>query len=305
MARRRKGRQLDGWVIIDKPAGISSSAIVNKVKWVLDANKAGHAGTLDPEATGLLAIALGEATKTVPWVMDTLKAYDFRVRLGQATNTDDAEGEVIASSEQRPSREEIEDALQNFIGDIDQVPPKFSAIKIDGERAYAKAREGEDVELKPRPLFVDELRLIEQPDDDHADLHLVCGKGGYVRSIARDLGEALGCFGHVKTLRRVWSGPFSLADHGTEYEIFNCPDKTPELDTHILPIEIALRDVAEIEISEPNLRAIQHGNSIVPFAADLDHGQEAWVSYNGFAIALGTFEAGSFFPSRVLNRALP
>ena len=166
MARRRKGRAISGWVIIDKPAGWTSTAVVNKVKWAFQAQKAGHAGTLDPDATGVLAVALGEATKTVPFITDALKAYEFMVKFGEATNTDDAEGEVISRSDVRPSGDEIKEALHAFVGDIEQVPPKFSAIKIDGQRAYALAREGEDVTLSARPLYVDSLILNEQPDAD-------------------------------------------------------------------------------------------------------------------------------------------
>ena len=169
MARRKKGRDVHGWLVVDKPAGLTSNAVVNKVRWAFDAKKAGHAGTLDPEATGVLAIALGEATKTVPYVTDALKAYRFTVRLGQATNTDDAEGEVVASSDARPSDDEIRAALPAFTGDIMQVPPKFSAVKIDGQRAYKLARDEEDFEIAARPLFVDELELVDRPDADYDD----------------------------------------------------------------------------------------------------------------------------------------
>ena len=193
MGRKRKGRDISGWLLVDKPAGMTSTAVVNKVKWALNANKAGHCGTLDPEATGVLAIALGEATKTVSYVTEALKCYRFTVRFGAATNTDDAEGEVIAESDLRPSDDQIKDALNRFIGDIEQIPPKFSAVKIDGERAYALARQGENIELVSRPLFVQSLLMIDRPDRDHAVLEMVCGKGGYVRSIARDLGEYLSC----------------------------------------------------------------------------------------------------------------
>lgn len=168
MGRKRKGRDISGWLLVDKPAGMTSTAVVNKVKWALNANKAGHCGTLDPEATGVLAIALGEATKTVSYVTEALKCYRFTVRFGAATNTDDAEGEVIAESDLRPSDDQIKDALNRFIGDIEQIPPKFSAVKIDGERAYALARQGENIELASRPLFVQSLLMIDRPDRDHA-----------------------------------------------------------------------------------------------------------------------------------------
>lgn len=163
MARKRKGRDISGWLVVDKPAGLTSTAVVNKVRWAMDAKKAGHAGTLDPDATGVLAVALGEATKTVPFITDALKAYTFTVRLGQATNTDDAEGEVIASSDLRPEDAAIKDALGAFVGDIMQVPPKFSAVKIDGQRAYKLARDGEDVEIAARPLWVEELVMTTAP----------------------------------------------------------------------------------------------------------------------------------------------
>ena len=178
MGRRQKGRDISGWLIVDKPAGPTSTAVVNKVRWALNARKAGHAGTLDPEATGVLAVALGEATKTVPYVTDALKAYSFTVRLGQATNTDDAEGEVIATSDACPSDDEIKAALGQFVGDIEQIPPKFSAVKIDGQRAYKLARDGADVEIAPRPLWVEELVMTDRPDADHVTLEMTCGKGG-------------------------------------------------------------------------------------------------------------------------------
>ena len=212
MARTRKGRAISGWLVVDKPAGVTSTTVVNKVKWAFSAQKAGHAGTLDPAATGVLAIALGEATKTVSLITDALKCYRFVVTLGAATTTDDAEGTVIATSDQRPTDADILAALPAFRGDIDQIPPQFSAVKVDGARAYDLAREGEEMDLAARPLWVDRLDLIGRPDADHVELEMVCGKGGYVRSIARDLGRSLGCLGHVQWLRREWSGPFTAAE---------------------------------------------------------------------------------------------
>ena len=211
MARMKKGRAVSGWLVVDKPAGITSTAIVNKVKWAFQAQKAGHAGTLDPAATGVLAITLGEATKTVPYITDALKCYHFRMTFGASTTTDDAEGDVLERSDLRPDDAAIEAALARFRGDIEQVPPQFSAVKVEGERAYDLAREGEAMILAARPLFVERLVIIDRPDVDHVDLEMVCGKGGYVRSIARDLGQALGCLGHVAWLRREWSGPFTAA----------------------------------------------------------------------------------------------
>ena len=206
---RKKGRDVSGWLLVDKPAGVGSTDVVGRVRWALDAKKAGHAGTLDPDATGLLAVALGEATKTVPYLTDALKAYDFTVAWGAETSTDDAAGEVLRRSDARPAAEAIEAALPAFRGEILQVPPAVSAVKVDGARAYDLAREGEDLDLAARPLWVESLTLLECGAET-ARLEMVCGKGGYVRSIARDLGRTLGCLGHVATLRRVWSGPFDV-----------------------------------------------------------------------------------------------
>ena len=296
----RKGRDISGWLVVDKPAGPTSTAVVNKVRWALGAKKAGHAGTLDPEATGVLAVALGEATKTVPYITDALKAYTFTVRLGQATNTDDAEGEIIAESAARPSDDDIKAALGPFIGEIMQVPPKFSAVKIDGERAYKLARDGEDIELAARPLWVEELLLVDRPDPDHVMLEMTCGKGGYVRAIARDLGEALGCHGHVTTLRRIWSGPFDAAD-GISMETIEELAKSPELDTYLRPIEEGLADLPELKCTAEGAARLRNGNPGMVLASDVEYGDEAWASFEGRAVAVGTYKAGQLHPSRVFN----
>jgi tRNA pseudouridine55 synthase len=301
MARRKKGRDIHGWVIVDKPAGISSNDVVGKVRWAFDAKKAGHAGTLDPEATGVLAVALGEATKTVPFVTDALKAYQFTVRLGQATNTDDAEGEVIQTSDIRPTDDEIKSELGAFVGDIMQVPPKFSAVKIDGQRAYKLARDGEDITMNARELYVDSLDFIARDDADHVTLEMVCGKGGYVRAIARDLGEALGCHGHVRNLRRTWSGPFDASDGLTLDQVQELA-KTPELDDHIKPLEIGLEDLPELPCSADGATKLKNGNPGMVMASDVEYGDEAWASYQGQAIAVGRYKAGELHPSRVFVR---
>lgn len=298
MARKRKGRDISGWLVVDKPAGITSNAVVNKVRWAMDAKKAGHAGTLDPEATGVLAVALGEATKTVPYITDALKAYVFTVRLGQATNTDDAEGEVISESDERPNDDEIKAALGAFVGDIMQVPPQFSAVKVDGERAYKKARGGEEMELAARPLWVEELLLIDRPDEDHVTLELTCGKGGYVRSIARDLGAALGCFGHVRELRRIWSGPFEAKD-GISIEEIDTKAKTGSLDGYLLPLETGLADLSEVRCMAESVAKLRNGNPGTVIAADAEFGEEVWASYDGEPIAIGTYKGGELHPSRV------
>ena len=298
MGRKRKGRDISGWLVVDKPAGMTSTAVVNKVRWAMDAKKAGHAGTLDPEATGVLAVALGEATKTVPYITDALKAYTFTVRLGQATNTDDAEGEVIAESPARPSDDDIKQALAPFLGDIMQVPPKFSAVKIDGQRAYKLARDGEDVNLSARPLWVEELVLVDRPDEDHAVLEMTCGKGGYVRSIARDLGEALGCHGHVRELRRIWSGPFEAED-GLSIEQIDEMAKTEALDDYLHPLETGLSDLPELKCTPEGATRLRNGNPGMVLASDVEYGDEAWASLDGKAVAVGIYKSGELHPSRV------
>jgi tRNA pseudouridine55 synthase len=302
MGRKRKGRDISGWLVVDKPAGLTSTAVVNKVRWALNANKAGHAGTLDPDATGVLAVALGEATKTVPFITDALKAYVFTVRLGQATNTDDAEGEIIAQSDLRPDDATIKEALLGFIGDIEQVPPQFSAVKVDGQRAYKLAREGTDMDLAARPLFVDSLLLVDRPDDDHVILEMTCGKGGYVRSIARDLGAALGCHAHVQSLRRIWSGPFE-ATQGLSLEQIDALARTPELDDHLLPLEEGLQDLPEVRASADGAAKLRNGNPGLVFADGVEYGDECWASFEGRAVAVGRYKSGELHPSRVFNTA--
>ncbi len=300
MGRKRKGRDISGWLVVDKPAGLTSTAVVNKVRWAFDAKKAGHAGTLDPEATGVLAVALGEATKTVPYITDAMKAYTFTVTLGAATNTDDAEGEVIATSDARPSDEEIKEALLGFLGEIQQVPPKFSAVKVDGQRAYKLARDGEEVELAARPLWVEELVMLDRPDADHVVLEMTCGKGGYVRSIARDLGEKLGCLGHVQQLRRIWSGPFD-AEEGVSLEQIDELAKSPEIDQFLRPLEEGLADLPELKCTAQGVVRLKNGNAGMVIASDVEYGEEAWASFEGKPIAVGVYKAGELHPSRVFQ----
>jgi len=295
---RRKGRDISGWLVIDKPAGPTSTAVVNKVRWAFGAAKAGHAGTLDPAATGLLAVALGEATKTVPYVTDDDKCYRFTVRWGEATNTDDAEGEVIATSALRPTDEAIRAALPAFTGEIMQVPPKFSAVKIDGERAYALARDEAAFEIAARPLWVESLVLTARPDADHAEFEMVCGKGGYVRAIARDLGQALGCLGHVTALRRIWSGPFTLED-ALGWDELEALAKSPELDARLLPLETGLAGLPELRCSAEGAARLRNGNPGMVLAANVQYGDEAWASLDGRAVAVGIYRAGELHPSRV------
>ena len=297
---RKKGREISGWLVVDKPAGVTSTAVVGKVRWAFDAKKAGHAGTLDPAATGVLAVALGEATKTVPYITDALKCYRFTVRLGAATNTDDAEGEVIQTSDLRPTDAEIAAALPAFTGDIQQVPPQFSAVKVDGQRAYALARAGEAMDLAARDLWVESLDLLARPDADTLELEMVCGKGGYVRAIARDLGATLGCLGHVVTLRRVWSGPFDAED-GISLEALEQMARTPELDARLLPLEVGLADLSELKATAEGAARIRNGNPGMVLASNVEFGEEAWASYQGQPIAVGIYKSGELHPSRVFN----
>ncbi len=300
MGRRRKGRDISGWLVIDKPAGPTSTAVVNKVRWAYGAQKAGHAGTLDPAATGVLAIALGEATKTIPFITDALKAYRFTVRFGQSTTTDDAEGEVLATSEARPTDDEIRSALPAFTGDILQVPPQFSAVKVDGERAYALARVGEDLDLDARPLWVESLTLTARPDADRAELEMVCGKGGYVRSVARDLGEALGCHAHVLGLRRLWSGPFDARD-GLSLDRIEDLAQTEALDAFLRPLEDGLSDLPEVRCTPEAAIRLRNGNPAPVIASQAEYGDTAWASLDGRAVAVGTYRAGELHPSRVFK----
>ncbi|MCU0828509.1 MAG: tRNA pseudouridine(55) synthase TruB [Tabrizicola sp.] len=300
MGRTKKGRAVSGWLVVDKPAGLTSTAVVNKVKWALSALKAGHAGTLDPDATGVLAVALGEATKTIPYITDALKCYRFRVAFGAATDTDDASGQVIATSPLRPTDAQVEAALGAFRGQINQVPPQYSAVKVDGERAYDLAREGEQMDLAPRPLWVDSLTVLGRPDPDHVDLEMVCGKGGYVRSVARDLGAALGCLGHVAWLRRAWSGPFR-ADDGVTLDQIDAEAKTDALDARLLPLELGLQGLPEFPATPEGAARLQNGNpgQVIGHA---DWGTEGWASLQGQAIAVGHYRGGELHPTRVFNR---
>ena len=300
MARGRKGRAVSGWLVVDKPAGVTSAAVVNKVKWAFSAQKAGHAGTLDPAATGVLAVALGEATKTVSYITDALKCYRFMVTLGAATTTDDAEGEVIATSPARPTDADIAAALAQFRGDIQQTPPQFSAVKVDGARAYDLAREGQVMDLAPRPLWVERLDLITRPDPDHVELDMVCGKGGYVRAIARDLGQVLGCLGHVQWLRRTWSGPFISAEGISLAEIDRLA-QTEALDLWLKPLELGLAELPQLHATPEGAVRLAHGNPGTVTGPALPYGSEAWASWQGRAVAVGHYRGGELHPSRVFN----
>ncbi len=299
MAKKSNKRNIDGWLIIDKDSGPSSTSVVNKAKWLFQAKKAGHAGTLDPDATGLLAVAFGEATKTIPYIMDGLKTYRFVATLGAATSTDDAEGDIVESSALRPTDDDIRAALPRFTGLISQTPPKFSAVKINGERAYTVARRGEDIDLAARDLFVNKLDFIARINKDEVELSLQCGKGGYVRAIARDLGAHLGCFAHVRWLRRLDTGPFDLSQSVKIADI-EALDTLTARDALLLPLETGLAEIPSIVISEPDAADIQHGMSIAAGTARSDPDAPVWAALDGKAQAIGVVDLGVFKPKRVI-----
>ena len=296
MARRRKGEAIDGWLVLDKPAGMTSTQAVSKARWALRAQKAGHAGTLDPLATGVLPVAFGEATKTVPVAQEGLKTYRFTIRLGQQTATDDAEGEVIAESDRRPDDDELGAALAAYRGWIEQVPPQVSAVKVEGARAYDLAREGVAADLAPRPLWVERLVLLARPDPDHAELEMVCGRGGYVRAIARDLGRDLGCRAHVAALRRTAAGPFTEAEALPVAELDAIREGTP---APLLPVAAGLAELPEIPVPAAMAERICQGQAVPVHRPDLEEGAEAWASLGGAPVALGTVAAARFRPNRV------
>lgn len=298
MGRKKRGDPVDGWLIVDKPEGVTSTQVVGRARWALNAAKAGHAGTLDPLATGMLAVALGEATKTVPYAQESLKTYHFTARWGLATTTDDREGEICARSDIRPSREEIEAVLPLFQGEIIQRPPVFSAIKVDGERAYDLARKGEAVELAGRPIHIERLELLDMPDADHAEFRMICGKGGYVRSMARDLGEALGGAAYVTALRRMSSGGFSV-ENAVSFEELQEMKGDPALMARLSPVTAGLDALPKMEISAGDAARLSMGDLS---AAPVSYGAPAWwAAHKGEPVAILGFEEGRLRIRRVFR----
>ena len=302
MARRRKGNPVHGWLVLDKPLGMTSTRAVGILKRLFFAQKVGHAGTLDPLATGILPIAFGEATKTVSFAVEGEKVYRFTVRWGAETETDDAEGAVVATGVGRPTVADIEALLPQFTGEVLQVPPRFSAIKVDGERAYALARDGEEVVLEARPVVIDELRLVDVPDADTAVLEARCGKGTYVRALARDMGRALGCRGHVIALRRTRVGPFSEDAAVGLDEIEDAAEAGEDLTSFLQPVEMALGDILEINVSPSDAADLAQGRSILIRGRDAPVlGGAAYAVFKGRIVALGEIERGALHPTRVFN----
>jgi tRNA pseudouridine55 synthase len=309
MARKKKGQPIHGWLIIDKPAGKTSSQVVGIVKRILDAQKAGHGGTLDPLATGVLPIALGEATKTVSYIMDGTKRYRFTVGWGEARDTDDTEGTVTDVSDVRPAEAAIRAVLARFVGRIDQVPPAYSAIKIDGNRAYALARSGETVTLMPRPVQIDCLELVDMPDEGHAVFDVTCGKGTYVRSLARDMALALGTFGHIVALRRLAAGPFEDTDAISLASLESLVHSAPP-SAYLRAVESALDDIPALLLNPTQADHLRHGRPVRvsgpegrPFLdiSSLDEGGVLCAMADGRPVALARLVEGEIRPVRVLN----
>lgn len=322
MARRgkKKGRPVSGWVIFDKPKGMGSTEAVSKIKWLFNAEKAGHAGTLDPLASGMLPIALGEATKTVPYVMDGTKVYRFLVRWGAERSTDDMEGEITVTSDNRPDEASITAVLPRYTGLIKQIPPQFSAIKIDGARAYDLAREGETVEMPTREVEILSLELVAMPDSDHAEFEVECSKGTYVRALARDMGRDLECFGHIAELRRTEVAPFTEEDFVTLAELESAwpvpapkseDDESAEpapkrdfsaLDALVIDTVAAMESIQQLPLSDEQAMRIRLGNPIILRGRDapLD-AAEVCVTVRGKLLAIGFIEHGQFNPKRVFT----
>ena len=305
--RRKRGRALDGWLVVDKPAGMTSTDVVNRVRRGFDAQKAGHGGTLDPLATGLLPVAFGAATKTVPFIMDGTKLYRFTLRLGSARDTDDADGQVVATSAVRPTDDAFRAALPAFTGDIMQVPPVFSAIKVAGERAYDMAREGRAPVLEPRPARVDRFALVERTDDDTAVFEVQSGKGVYMRSLARDLAAACGTVGHVAALRRLRVGPFTERDAISLDKCLNGEDNAPASPELLLPVATALADIPALALTHGEAASLMQGQAIslvelmgrIPESAD-PAGGIARAMDGGRVIGLCRLEDGWLRPERLL-----
>ncbi|EKV32103.1 tRNA pseudouridine synthase B [Caenispirillum salinarum AK4] len=307
MGRRKKGQPIDGWLAVDKPVGMTSTAVVATVRRLLDAQKVGHGGTLDPLASGILPIAFGEATKTVSYVMDGRKTYALTVRWGEERSTDDREGEVTDTSDVRPTPEQIEAALPAFVGEIQQVPPRFSAVKVAGRRAYDMARKDEDVELSPRPILIKEFTLLECPDADHAVFRVVSGKGAYMRSLARDLARALGTVGHVAALRRTACGPFN-EDGAISLDKLEALGHSAASSDTLLPVSTALDDIPALALTEVEANRLSHGQPIpvLPVVRrssvqGVIAGTTVRAMEGDRLVALARIEGGEVRPVRVIN----
>lgn len=303
---RRDKRDVHGWVVLDKPIGMTSTQAVAVLKRLFQAKRAGHAGTLDPLASGGLPIALGEATKTVPFVMDGRKRYRFTVSWGEERDTDDTEGRPVRTSENRPSADSIRELLPRFTGVIEQIPPQYSAIKVQGERAYDLARDGETVELKPRPVEIHELTLVEHGDNGHSVFEAECGKGTYVRALARDMGRILGCFGHISALRRTLVGPFTEADmiplEQLEALCNRAASGEGSLADALLPVETALDDIPALAVTRADAARLHRGQAVLLRGRDAPNTSgTVYVTVAGRLLALAEIGNGELIPKRVFN----
>jgi tRNA pseudouridine55 synthase len=294
--RRSTRVEVNGWINLDKPVGVASTQAVAQLKYLFNAKKAGHAGTLDPLASGVLPVAFGEATKTVPIVQEGAKAYRFVIKWGEETDTDDAEGKIVASSPSRPTREEIEAALPRFVGLISQIPPTFSAIRVAGERAYDLARGGEAFEIAARPILVHRLELVEAGRDE-ARFEAECGKGAYVRAIARDLGRELGCHGHIAALRRTRVGPFSAKSAAALDALRQSPEARAAA---LLAVEAGLAELACVAVDPRGAAILRRGQKLLLRGVGAPEGP-AYAALLGAPVALGSVEGGYFVATRVFN----
>ena len=308
MGRSRKsGQKIDGWVILDKAFGMTSTAAVGAVRRTFDANKAGHAGTLDPLASGVLPIALGEATKTLPYVVDTEKSYQFTLKWGEATTTDDREGEITDRSDARPSEAEIIAGLIDFIGEIEQVPPAFSAIKVNGERAYDMARRGDTVKLAARRIWIKRFELVEMRDADQAVFSVISGKGTYMRSLARDLALRVGTVGHIAELRRTTVGKFAVED-AISLDELDTIGQSQLASEALLPVETPLDDIPALALTEQEAARLRNGQAVsllrkldLERISAFDDGETVLATTSGRPVALTKYSAGEVRPVRVLN----
>ena len=302
---KKRGKPIHGWVAFDKPLGMSSTQGVGKIRWLFDAEKAGHGGTLDPLATGLLPIALGEATKTVQWAMDGRKKYEFRIKWGAETATDDLEGEITATSALRPNKTGIESMLKEFLGEITQIPPIYSALKIDGERAYDLARAGETPEMKPRQVLIEELRLLACNNPEHADFEVVCGKGTYIRALARDMGRKLGCLGHLTLLRRTQVGPFienDMISLESLEELSHKPDRDEALQSVLRSIVTVLDGIPALAVMDGQAAQLRQGQSVLLRGANAPINCEAvLVTHEGRPLGICEIAQGSLKTKRLFN----